>query len=72
MVLFSDRDGKSRHLAFIGFRTNEEAAEALKYFNNTYIDTSKITCEVLYFLNCFSHFFFLFGTVYVRCIAVDD
>uniref|UniRef100_A0ACD5YZU6 Uncharacterized protein n=1 Tax=Avena sativa TaxID=4498 RepID=A0ACD5YZU6_AVESA len=40
------KDGKSRHLAFIGFRTNEEAAEALKYFNNTYIDTSKITCEV--------------------------
>uniref|UniRef100_A0ACD5YAX3 Uncharacterized protein n=1 Tax=Avena sativa TaxID=4498 RepID=A0ACD5YAX3_AVESA len=40
------KDGKSRHLAFIGFRTNEEAAEALEYFNNTYIDTSKITCEV--------------------------
>lgn len=40
------KDGKSRHLAFIGFRTNEEAAEALNYFNNTYIDTSKITCEI--------------------------
>jgi multiple RNA-binding domain-containing protein 1 len=44
-----DRDGKSRQFAFIGFRTNEEAEEALKYFNNTYIDTCKITCEVLYF-----------------------
>lgn len=40
------KDGKSRHFAFIGFRTNEDAVEALKYFNNTYIDTSKITCEV--------------------------
>jgi multiple RNA-binding domain-containing protein 1 len=48
------RDGKSRQFAFVGFRTNEEAEEALKYFNNTYIDTCKITCEVLpVFLNYF-------------------
>ncbi|OEL19567.1 Multiple RNA-binding domain-containing protein 1 [Dichanthelium oligosanthes] len=40
------KDGKTRQFAFIGFRTNEEAEEALKYFNNTYIDTCKITCEV--------------------------
>ncbi|KAG8043415.1 hypothetical protein GUJ93_ZPchr0458g22542 [Zizania palustris] len=40
------KDGKSRLFAFVGFRTNEEAEEALKYFNNTYIDTCKITCEV--------------------------
>lgn len=40
------KDGKSRQFAFIGYRTNEEADEALKYFNNTYIDTCKITCEV--------------------------
>ncbi|KAL6843718.1 hypothetical protein ACP4OV_026289 [Aristida adscensionis] len=40
------KDGKSRQFAFIGFRTNQEAEEALKYFNNTYIDTCKITCEV--------------------------
>nr|CAB3488225.1 unnamed protein product [Digitaria exilis] len=40
------KDGKSRKFAFIGFKTNEDAEEALKYFNNTYIDTCKITCEV--------------------------
>ncbi|WVZ87069.1 hypothetical protein U9M48_033764 [Paspalum notatum var. saurae] len=40
------KDGKSRQFAFIGFRTNAEAEEALNYFNNTYIDTCKITCEV--------------------------
>ncbi|CAN6240847.1 unnamed protein product [Urochloa humidicola] len=40
------KDGKSRQFAFIGFRTKEDAQEALKYFNNTYIDTCKITCEV--------------------------
>jgi hypothetical protein len=72
MVLLLCRDGKSRHLAFIGFRTNEEAAEALKYFNNTYIDTSKITCEVLYFLNGLQPFLPLFGIVSIGCIAVGD
>ncbi|CAD6263585.1 unnamed protein product [Miscanthus lutarioriparius] len=45
-LLLLGRDGKSRQFAFIGYRTNEEAEEALKYFNNTYIDTCKITCEV--------------------------
>uniref|UniRef100_J3M1B0 RRM domain-containing protein n=1 Tax=Oryza brachyantha TaxID=4533 RepID=J3M1B0_ORYBR len=40
------KDGKSRQFAFVGFRTNEEAEEALEYFNNTYIETCKITCEV--------------------------
>jgi multiple RNA-binding domain-containing protein 1 len=45
--LLLDRDGKSRQFAFIGFRTKEDAEEALKYFNSTYIDTCKITCEVL-------------------------
>lgn len=40
------RDGKSRQFAFIGFRTEEEAQEAIKYFNKSYIDTCRIACEV--------------------------
>ncbi|KAI3864260.1 hypothetical protein MKX03_006093 [Papaver bracteatum] len=40
------RDGKSRQFAFIGFRTEQQAEEALKYFNNSYMDTSRITCEI--------------------------
>ncbi|XP_077244389.1 nucleotide/nucleic acid binding protein [Tasmannia lanceolata] len=39
-------DGKSRQFAFIGFRTEEEADEAIKFFNNSYLDTCRITCEV--------------------------
>ncbi|KAJ3693957.1 hypothetical protein LUZ60_009437 [Juncus effusus] len=39
-------DGKSRQFAFVGFRTEKEGEEALRYFNNTYMDTCKITCEV--------------------------
>ncbi|RWR88657.1 RNA recognition motif domain-containing protein [Cinnamomum micranthum f. kanehirae] len=39
------KDGKSRQFAFIGFRTEEEADEAIKFFNNVYMDTCRITCE---------------------------
>ncbi|XP_030512934.1 multiple RNA-binding domain-containing protein 1 isoform X1 [Rhodamnia argentea] len=39
-------DGKSRQFAFIGFRTEQEAQEAIRYFNKSYIDTSRIICEI--------------------------
>ncbi|KAL5978751.1 hypothetical protein ACLOJK_029868 [Asimina triloba] len=39
-------DGKSRQFAFIGFRTEREADEAITFFNNSYLDTCRITCEV--------------------------
>ncbi|KAK8940474.1 Polyadenylate-binding protein RBP47C' [Platanthera zijinensis] len=39
-------DGMSRQFGFIGFRTEGEAEEALKFFDNTYMDTSRITCEI--------------------------
>ncbi|XP_064986006.1 multiple RNA-binding domain-containing protein 1-like [Musa acuminata AAA Group] len=44
--LMRTKDGKSRQFAFIGFRTEREAEDALNYFNNSYMDTLKITCEV--------------------------
>lgn len=48
-VLFSFfRDGKSRQFAFVGFRTESEAEEAIKYFNKAYLGPSRITCEVYY------------------------
>ena len=31
------KDGKSRQFAFIGFRSDLQANEALNYFNNTFI-----------------------------------
>ncbi|KAG2568668.1 hypothetical protein PVAP13_7NG405200 [Panicum virgatum] len=40
------RKGEVTDAKVIRTKTNEEAEEALKYFNNTYIDTCKITCEV--------------------------
>ncbi|XP_042520467.1 multiple RNA-binding domain-containing protein 1 isoform X2 [Macadamia integrifolia] len=44
--LMRTQDGKSRQFAFIGFRTERESEEALKFFNNSFLDNSRLTCEV--------------------------
>ncbi|KAL2930768.1 Multiple RNA-binding domain-containing protein 1 [Bienertia sinuspersici] len=44
--LMRTREGKNRQFAFIGYRTEKEAEEAIKYFNKSYLDTSRILCEV--------------------------
>ncbi|KAA8544700.1 hypothetical protein F0562_019453 [Nyssa sinensis] len=44
--LMRTKDGKSRQFGFIGYRTEHEAEEALKYFNNSFMDTCKIACEI--------------------------
>jgi multiple RNA-binding domain-containing protein 1 len=33
-------------MAFIGFKTSEEAERALKYFDKSYLDTSRLVVEV--------------------------
>ena len=40
------KDGRSRLFGFIGYRTAEEANRAVKYFNNSFIDTSRVTVEM--------------------------
>ncbi|KAL6499992.1 hypothetical protein OROGR_027902 [Orobanche gracilis] len=46
--LMRTKDGKSRQFAFIGFHSDQEAQEAIRYFNRNCVDASrtKITCEV--------------------------
>ncbi|XP_065865872.1 multiple RNA-binding domain-containing protein 1-like [Euphorbia lathyris] len=44
--LMRTKDGKSRQFAFVGFRTEHEAEEAIKYFNKSYFDTCRISCEI--------------------------
>lgn len=44
--LMRTTDGKSRQFGFVGFRTEQEAEEAVKYFNKSFMDTSKIVCEI--------------------------
>ena len=36
------KGNKSRQFGFVGFKTEEEAIKAKKFFNSTFIDTSKI------------------------------
>lgn len=44
--LMRTRDGKSRQFGFVGFRSEQEAAEALKFFDGSFIDTCRISCEI--------------------------
>ncbi|BFG28347.1 hypothetical protein CerSpe_146210 [Prunus speciosa] len=44
--LMRTKEGKSRQFAFIGFRTESEAQEAMKYYNRSFLDTCRITCEI--------------------------
>nr|XP_048278521.1 probable RNA-binding protein 19 [Myodes glareolus] len=39
------KDGKFRKFGFIGFKSEEEAQAALRHFNRSFIDTSRITVE---------------------------
>ena len=38
-------DGRSRNFCFVGFKSEQSAKEAIKYFNQTYLKTMKITVE---------------------------
>merc|ERR1712168_158575 len=40
------KDGVFRKFAFIGFQKEESAKLAVDYFNNTFIDTSKISVQI--------------------------
>lgn len=40
------KDGTFRHFGFIGFQSPEEAERAASYFNDTFINQSKITVEL--------------------------
>ena len=44
-IVFACRDGTSRQLGFVGFRTVPEAQAAFKYFNKTFIGAQRIYVE---------------------------
>ena len=45
------KEGKFRQFGFIGFKTDEQAKQAIDYFNNTFIDASKLVVELCQPLN---------------------
>ena len=44
--LMKSREGIFRRFGFVGFSSDAAAEEAVKYFNNTFIDSSKIAVEI--------------------------
>eukprot|EP00746_Dinoflagellata_sp_MGD_P166219 gnl/MRDRNA2_/MRDRNA2_95958_c0_seq1.p1 gnl/MRDRNA2_/MRDRNA2_95958_c0~~gnl/MRDRNA2_/MRDRNA2_95958_c0_seq1.p1 ORF type:complete len:869 (+),score=223.65 gnl/MRDRNA2_/MRDRNA2_95958_c0_seq1:73-2679(+) len=40
------REGKTRQFAFVGFRKEEEARDAIKRLNRSFVDTSRISVEL--------------------------
>ena len=39
--ILRDRNGESRRFGFIGYRNEEDAFDAVEYFNGSFINTSK-------------------------------
>lgn len=44
--LCKTKDGVFRRFGFVGFKTEEQAENAMQFFNNSFIDTSKIQIEI--------------------------
>ncbi|KAG7194167.1 Multiple RNA-binding domain-containing protein 1 [Scheffersomyces spartinae] len=44
--LMKKRNGESRRFAFVGYKSDAEAEKAVRFFNGSFIDTSKISVEV--------------------------
>ena len=40
-------DGTSRRFGFVGFRTEKEAEEAMRWFDRSFIDSMRISVEVV-------------------------
>nr|XP_029534113.1 probable RNA-binding protein 19 [Oncorhynchus nerka] len=40
------KEGKFRKFGFVGFKTEEDADKALKHFNKSFVDTSRVTVEM--------------------------
>ncbi|KAI8464256.1 MAG: hypothetical protein J3K34DRAFT_441137, partial [Monoraphidium minutum] len=43
--ILKTRDGQPRQMAFVGYRSAGDAAAALKYFDRTFLDTSRLSVE---------------------------
>lgn len=51
--LVLNADGTSRRFGFIGYKTPAEAERAQKWFNRTFVDSSRITVDIVNVSNLF-------------------
>lgn len=40
------KEGQSRQFGFVGFRNGDSAAQAMSYFNSTYLDTCRLSVGI--------------------------
>lgn len=41
------KEGKFRKFGFVGFKSEEDASRALKHFNKSFVDTSRVTVRAV-------------------------
>eukprot|EP01025_Chloroclados_australasicus_P022430 TRINITY_DN23128_c0_g2_i3.p1 TRINITY_DN23128_c0_g2~~TRINITY_DN23128_c0_g2_i3.p1 ORF type:complete len:749 (-),score=111.18 TRINITY_DN23128_c0_g2_i3:374-2620(-) len=46
LKIMKTKDGKSRQFAFVGYKTPEEAQKVVKYYNKSFMDTSRLLVEI--------------------------
>ena len=51
--LVSRPDGTSRRFGFVGYKTPQEAQRAQKWFNRTFVDSSRIAVDIVDVCNFF-------------------
>lgn len=59
------KDGKFRKFGFIGYKSEEEANKAIDYFNNTFINATKICVRFNLNHQKINLFFFLINSLIV-------
>lgn len=55
-------DGTSRRFGFVGYKTNEEALTAKEWFDKTFVDSSKISVNIVE-VSFLLDFFFSLGVI---------
>lgn len=74
------KDGKFRKFGFVGFKCEEDASNALKHFNKSFVDTSRVTVSDktasttrmdFFFAFAFIILFFCFNST-LHCAAVTS
>ena len=55
----SKPDGTSRCFGFVGYKTDHEALAAQRWFNRTFIDSTRISVEVIEVTNFYLTFFLI-------------
>lgn len=59
-----NRAGQKRNMGFVGFRNEDDAANAIKLLHNTFVDTSKIHVEVAKAV-CYCFYYFTKPGIYI-------